>query len=232
MLLTQIIDEPKKKKAARPKHHADRYWHIARSCGGAEPTAFTVSGSITPSDRCPRCLPGRRVRAGQALAGRALSKNHGARLARGRLFVGDCRNGKRPQLAAEILQGFGGSAEDLTGKTSLDELIERLRKLRVLLTNDTGTMHLADGLGDSARGGIRLDRTAIDWSALSGKHRPCAIRSNAARAFSASARSIFDACTRSPLKKPQKPFLRSLELRFEQALASRPMPRQCRSKLG
>jgi heptosyltransferase-2 len=50
-------------------------------------------------------------------------------------------------LAAEILQGFDGKAEDLTGKTSLDELIERLRTFRVLLTNDTGTMHLADGLG-------------------------------------------------------------------------------------
>ena len=37
MLLTQIIDEPKKKKAARPKHQADRYWHIAEQCGAVEP---------------------------------------------------------------------------------------------------------------------------------------------------------------------------------------------------
>jgi heptosyltransferase-2 len=49
--------------------------------------------------------------------------------------------------AAEILQGFDGKAEDLTGKTSLAELIERIQTFRVLLTNDTGTMHLADGLG-------------------------------------------------------------------------------------
>lgn len=36
MLLTQIIDEPNRKKAARPKHQADRYWHIAKMCGAAE----------------------------------------------------------------------------------------------------------------------------------------------------------------------------------------------------
>jgi heptosyltransferase-2 len=30
-LLTQIIDEPQKKKAAPPKHHADRYWHMEQT---------------------------------------------------------------------------------------------------------------------------------------------------------------------------------------------------------
>ena len=45
------------------------------------------------------------------------------------MFVGDRRNGSDRSLAAEILQGFDGKAEDLTGKTSLDELIERLRAL-------------------------------------------------------------------------------------------------------
>jgi heptosyltransferase II len=49
------------------------------------------------------------------------------------------------RIAAEILDGFRGNAEDLTDKTSLAGLIEQLLKLRVLLTNDTGTMHLADG---------------------------------------------------------------------------------------
>ena len=50
-------------------------------------------------------------------------------------------------LATEILHGFDGNAEDLTGKTSLNGLIEQLLTFRVLLTNDTGTMHLADYLG-------------------------------------------------------------------------------------
>jgi lipopolysaccharide heptosyltransferase II len=51
------------------------------------------------------------------------------------------------RVAAEILDGFHGNAKNLTGKTSLAGLIEQLVKLRVLLTNDTGTMHLADGFG-------------------------------------------------------------------------------------
>jgi hypothetical protein len=50
-------------------------------------------------------------------------------------------------LAAEIAKGFEGKIEDLTGKTSMEELMARLRTLTALLTNDTGTMHLADWLG-------------------------------------------------------------------------------------
>jgi len=35
------------------------------------------------------------------------------------------------------------SATDLTGRTSLLELAAQLRRCKLLLTNDTGTMHLA-----------------------------------------------------------------------------------------
>lgn len=60
------------------------------------------------------------------------------------VIVGTQSDGR---IAAEILDGFQSNVENLTGKTSLAELIERLLKFRVLLTNDTGTMHLADGFG-------------------------------------------------------------------------------------
>ena len=50
-------------------------------------------------------------------------------------------------LAQEIAQGFEGDLEDLTGKTSMEGLIEQLKTFSALLTNDTGTMHLADWLG-------------------------------------------------------------------------------------
>jgi heptosyltransferase II len=39
------------------------------------------------------------------------------------------------------------SGTDLTGRTSLLELAAQLRRCRLLLTNDTGTMHLAAYLG-------------------------------------------------------------------------------------
>jgi heptosyltransferase-2 len=49
-------------------------------------------------------------------------------------------------VAAGIAEGFA-IITDLTGKTSLEELMHTLCGMSVLLTNDTGTMHLADFLG-------------------------------------------------------------------------------------
>jgi lipopolysaccharide heptosyltransferase II len=54
--------------------------------------------------------------------------------------------GDRP--AAEfIAAGLDGNCENLAGQTTLAQLIERLRECRLLLTNDTGAMHLAAHLG-------------------------------------------------------------------------------------
>jgi len=49
-------------------------------------------------------------------------------------------------LAAEIARG-NSNVTDLAGKTTLEELIELLSRLTGLVTNDTGTMHLADYVG-------------------------------------------------------------------------------------
>ena len=46
-------------------------------------------------------------------------------------------------LAAEIVKRLETRSTDLTGRTSLSELAAQLRRCRFLLTNDTGTMHLA-----------------------------------------------------------------------------------------
>ena len=58
MLLTQIIDEPKKKKAARPKHQADRYWHIAERCGAVEPPPLPATPSPAQADIVLGVCPG------------------------------------------------------------------------------------------------------------------------------------------------------------------------------
>jgi lipopolysaccharide heptosyltransferase II len=54
---------------------------------------------------------------------------------------------KEQSLAAEIMKTLGTSATDLTGHTTLLELAAQLRRCQLLLTNDTGTMHLASFLG-------------------------------------------------------------------------------------
>ena len=54
---------------------------------------------------------------------------------------------KEAPLGETLAQDFQGKVENLCGKTTLTELIERLKECHLLLTNDTGTMHLADQLG-------------------------------------------------------------------------------------
>jgi heptosyltransferase II len=46
-------------------------------------------------------------------------------------------------VGAEIAGAIGGTVQDLIGKTDLEQLIAELRECDLLLTNDTGTMHLA-----------------------------------------------------------------------------------------
>ena len=146
-LLNQIISEPKKKKAVRPEHHADRYWRIAERCGAvaqespprtsrpvlAEPVFGICPGAeYGPAKR----WPAQRFRETMETVSKKIPCSW--------VILGTAAD---QPLAAEIAKGFAGKIEDLTGKTSMDELMARLRNLTALLTNDTGTMHLADWLG-------------------------------------------------------------------------------------
>jgi heptosyltransferase II len=51
------------------------------------------------------------------------------------------------RFAADIVERLKTNATDLSGRTSLLELATQLRRCQLLLTNDTGTMHLASSLG-------------------------------------------------------------------------------------
>ncbi|NDY57846.1 glycosyltransferase family 9 protein [Desulfovibrio sulfodismutans] len=55
--------------------------------------------------------------------------------------------GSERELARRYAAACRAPAVDLTGETSLDELAAVVSCVRVLVTNDTGTMHLAAGLG-------------------------------------------------------------------------------------
>ena len=50
-------------------------------------------------------------------------------------------------LTDAIAAGFGDRVENLAGRTTLPEYSARLRACRLLVTNDTGGMHLANALG-------------------------------------------------------------------------------------
>lgn len=50
-------------------------------------------------------------------------------------------------LVHQICQGLGERVINLSGKTSLRELMALIRQCTVLLTNDSGPMHIADALG-------------------------------------------------------------------------------------
>ena len=54
--------------------------------------------------------------------------------------------GDRP-VADLIIGAAGDACTDLVGKTTLAQLMDELRACDLLLTNDTGTMHLAAHLG-------------------------------------------------------------------------------------
>ncbi len=54
---------------------------------------------------------------------------------------------KEALCGEELANNFLGNIENLCGKTTLSELITEIKSFYLLLTNDTGTMHLADLLG-------------------------------------------------------------------------------------
>lgn len=147
-LLHQTVKEPKVK--GPPLHHARRYLHIARSCGAevtdalltppAPPAAPVLRVGICagaeygPAKRWPLERFAEVIRQAGALRPQIEWVFLGA--------PGEAAMGER--LSAEV---GGVCHRNLVGKTRLSELIAELRGCRLLLTNDTGTMHLAAALG-------------------------------------------------------------------------------------
>jgi len=158
-LLNQIVREPRKPQP--PEHQAKRYLRMAHQLGAdvendsvGEPVRLPRDANSVPSragtsrDRirvglCPgaeygpakRWLPERFAEAATAVVAE--------RDVQWVLF------GKPndAEVGATIAQALGDRCVNRIGETSLEQLIDELKQCRLLLTNDTGTMHLAGLLG-------------------------------------------------------------------------------------
>jgi lipopolysaccharide heptosyltransferase II len=148
-LLNQIISEPTRRGPI--EHQVNRYLRIARELGGPADAAPVrkflprgkTNGATVKVGLCPgadygpakRWLPERFAEVAVAISAQ--------RPVQWILFgtSGDAETGVLIETA------IGAACINRMGKTTLPELIAELGQCAVLLTNDTGTMHLATILG-------------------------------------------------------------------------------------
>ena len=166
-LLNQIVAEPpdpfavagigaeivRQTAPVRP-HQSERYTHMAREIGAADVAAFGAAptggaaagvarGGWLRLGLCPGAEYGPTKRWFPERFAEAATRVAGQRACEWVLFGVEKDQG----LAGPIVQALGDRCENLIGKTTLAELIATLRGCHALLTNDTGTMHLAAWLG-------------------------------------------------------------------------------------
>jgi heptosyltransferase II len=156
-LLNQIVREPR--HPGPPEHHAIRFLRIAHDCGAAVDLSGKIDSFSLPQTSktaspvetkpqvllalCPgaeygpakRWLPERFAESASAISAETKAKW---------VLLGT----KNEEAAGEtIARALGKNCENRIGQTTIEELISELRNCRALLTNDTGTMHLAALLG-------------------------------------------------------------------------------------
>ncbi len=158
-LVNQIVPVPR--KPGPPEHHSLRFLRIAHECGaetsnppsqefGAAVLEHRTSNVQTAAlgqpmkiGLCPGAEYGPAKRWLPERFAEAAAKINAQSSAQWILFgtKNDTATGK--QIAAAI----GDHCINRIGKTTLGQLVTELRQCRLLLTNDTGTMHLAALLG-------------------------------------------------------------------------------------
>jgi lipopolysaccharide heptosyltransferase II len=145
-LLNQIISEHA--KPGPIEHQVHRYLHLARELGAADATreSHRTYAAHTKPTRIALCagadygpakrwLPERFAEVAAAVAAEQPVQW---------ILFGTAADAGIGQMIADQL---GENCVNRTGQTTLDQLIAELRECRLLLTNDTGTMHLATLLG-------------------------------------------------------------------------------------
>src|SRR6266850_5968345 len=147
-LVNQIVREPR--KPGPPEHHSLRFLRIARGCG-AETSNIEVPNPKQTSNikhqtligLCPgaeygpakRWLPERFTEAAAKITAQSSAQW---------ILFG---TKKDAAIGEQIAAAIGDHCVNRIGQTTLDQLIDELRECSLLLTNDTGTMHLAALLG-------------------------------------------------------------------------------------
>jgi lipopolysaccharide heptosyltransferase II len=153
-LLNQVLRDkaPKKKKARSqpPRHQVYHYLELAKFIGADVTAALDPPARPDrPVSRLP--LLGLSPGAEYGPTKRWLPENFAAVVHQVTTSC-DCEwvifgTEKEERIAEEILRDFDGQHRNLIGRTSLAQLIAELRACDLLLTNDTGTMHLAACVG-------------------------------------------------------------------------------------
>jgi lipopolysaccharide heptosyltransferase II len=155
-LLNQTV--PEARNAGPPEHHSLQFLRIARECGAdtsnsehpspinrEQATNIQISVVDQPLriGLCPgaeygpakRWLPERFVEVAATINAQSSAQ----------WILFGTKN--EAAIGNQIASGIGDRCVNRIGQTKLDELIGELRGCRLLLTNDTGTMHLAALLG-------------------------------------------------------------------------------------
>ena len=155
-LLNQIVPVPR--KPGPPEHHWLRFLRIAHECGADTSKSDRSPAGVRQStdslqtaiDRQPikiglspgaeygpakRWLPERFAEAAERISAQSPVQW---------MLFGTARDASTGE---QIAAALGNHCVNRIGQTTLDQLIDELHECRLLLTNDTGTMHLAALLG-------------------------------------------------------------------------------------
>jgi heptosyltransferase-2 len=155
-LLNQIVPVPR--KPGPPEHHSLRFLRIARECGAdtfnferslagvqysTSNVQMSINGQPIKIGLCPgaeygpakRWLPKRFAEVAEKVSAQSSVQW---------ILFGTPRD---TTVGDQIAAALGDHCVNRISQTTLDQLVDELRECRLLLTNDTGTMHLAALLG-------------------------------------------------------------------------------------
>jgi lipopolysaccharide heptosyltransferase II len=142
--LNQFIPEPKD-SGPISHHHAQIYLQIANHIGADMEEALPAIPRVAAEPRTVGLCPGAEY--GPAKRWPYFGKTARILAEKYQLNWLIFGTAKERELAENVAQQIGSTATNLAGKTSLADLVRELRRCQILLTNDTGTMHLAAHLG-------------------------------------------------------------------------------------